>query len=87
MGYCFSPEQKSGITGVMLLSKISLHDYEKLCSLGCLGIEERSDNSNYIYEEFQIHFGCGPERFYEMNLIWKENHPPLKIANLKAFVD
>ena len=34
-----SPGQETGITN-MLFSKTSLHDYEKLCSLDCLGIEE-----------------------------------------------
>ena len=46
-----SPGQETGITN-MLFSKTSLHDYEKLCSLDCLGIEERRDYSNYVYEKF-----------------------------------
>ena len=62
----------------MLFSKTSLHDYEKLCSLDCLGIEERRDDSNYVYEEFQKQLGRGLGGFYETNLIWKDNHPPLK---------
>ena len=32
----------------MLFPKTSLHDYEKLCSLYCLGIKERRDDSNYV---------------------------------------
>ena len=62
----------------MLFSKTSLHDYEKLCNLDCLGIEERRDDSNYAYEEFQKQLGRRPGGFYETNLIWKDNHPPLK---------
>ena len=68
----------------MLFSKTSLHDYEKLCSLHCLGIEERRDDSNYVYEEFQKQLGCGPGSFYEANLIWKDNHPPLKNNKSKS---
>ena len=41
-----SPEQESRVKN-MLLSKTSVHNYEKLCSLYCLGIEERRDDSNY----------------------------------------
>ena len=47
----FSARQVTGITN-MSFSKTLLHDYEKLCSLDCLGIEERLDDINYVYEEF-----------------------------------
>ena len=53
----------------MLFSKTSLHDYEKRCSLDCLGIEERRDNSNYVFEEFKTKLGRGPGGLYETNLI------------------
>ena len=36
----------------MLFSKTSLHDYENLCSLDCLGIEERRDDSNMFTRSF-----------------------------------
>ena len=63
-----SPGQETGITN-MLFSKTSLRDYEKLCSLDCLRIEERRDDSNYVYDEFQNQLGRGPGGFYETNLI------------------
>ena len=72
-----SPGQEAGVTNI-LFSKTSLYDYEKLCSLDCLGIEETRDDNNYVYEEFEKQVGRGPEGFYETNLIWKDNHPPLK---------
>ena len=62
----------------MSFSIISLDDYKKLCSLDYMGIEERSDNSNYVYKEFQKQLGRGPWGFYETNLIWKDYPPPLK---------
>ena len=62
----------------MLFSKTSLHDYEKRCSLDCLGIEERHDSTNYVYKEFQRQLGHGPGYLYETNLSWKDNHPLLK---------
>ena len=43
-----------------------------------MGIEERRDNSIYVYEKLQKQFGRGRGGFYETNLIWKDNHPPLK---------
>ena len=72
-----SSGQETGVTN-MLFSKISLHDYEKLCRLDCLGIEDRLSNNNYVYKEFKKQLGRGPGGFYETNLIWKDNHPPLK---------
>ena len=42
-----SPGQEGEVTN-MLFSKTSLHDYEKLCNLGHLDIEERREDSNYV---------------------------------------
>ena len=64
------PGQETGVLNMLFSSKTSLHDYEKLCSIDCLGIEERRDDSNYVYEEFQKLLGRGPGGFYETNLIW-----------------
>ena len=55
-----------------------MHDYESLCSLDCLGIEEKHQKTNdFVYEEFRKQLGRGPEGYYETNLIWKESHPKL----------
>ena len=72
-----SPGQEDRVIN-MLFSKTSSHDYEKLCRLDSLRIKERWDDSNYVYEEFRKELGRGSEGFYEKNLIWKDNHPPLK---------
>ena len=72
-----SPGQEPRIRN-MLFSKSSLHDYEKLCSLDCLGVEERRDDTNYVFREFQKYIGRGPEGPYETSWIWKDKYPPLK---------
>ena len=51
----------------MLFFKTSLHDYEKLYSLVFLGIEERRDDSNYVYKEFQKQLRRGPGGSYKTN--------------------
>ena len=43
-----------------------------------MGIEERRNDTNYVYEEFQKQLECGPGGFNETNLIWRDNHSPLK---------
>ena len=65
-----STGQETGSTN-MLFSKLSLHDYQKLCSLDCLGIEKWCDDSNYVYDEFQKQLRRGPGGFYETNLVLK----------------
>ena len=62
----------------LLFSKTSLHDYENLCSLDCLGIEEKhSKPDDLVYEKFRKQLHRSPEGFYETGLIWKEDHPHL----------
>ena len=62
-----SPGQETGVAN-MLFSETSLHDYETLCSLDCLGIEERRDDKNYAYEEFKKQLERGPRWFCETDL-------------------
>ena len=61
-----SPAQKTGVAD-MLFSKMSLHYYEIFCSLDCLSIKERRDNSNYVYEKFKKQLERGLGGFYETN--------------------
>ena len=61
-----------------MFTKTSLHDYENLCSLDCLGIEEKHEKNNeFVYGEFRKQLGWDSFGNYETNLIWKDNHPPL----------
>ena len=79
-----SPRKETGFTN-LLFSKTSLHDYEKCFSLNCLSIEERRDDCNYVYEEFEKQLGRAPGRLYQRNLFWKDNHAPLKNKKSKKF--
>ena len=73
-----SPGKENASTNI-LFTKTSLHDYENLCSLDCLGIEEKHEkNSEFVYREFRKELGRDSLGNYETNLIWKENHPPLR---------
>ena len=62
-----------------MFTKTSLHGYENLCSLDYLGIEEKHEKKNeFVYGEFRKQLARDSLRNYEPNLIWKENHPPLR---------
>ena len=68
------PENDSEVTN-LLFSKTSLHDYENLCSLDCLGIEENQVKSDdLVRDKFHKQLGRNSEGYYETNLIWKESH-------------
>ena len=48
-----SPGKENASTNI-LFTKTSLHDYENLCSLDCLGIEEKHEkNNDFVYGEFK----------------------------------
>ena len=61
-----------------LSPKTSKHDYENLCSLDCLGIENNHVKSDdYVYEKFRKQLGRSSDVHYKTSLIWKGNHRPL----------
>ena len=67
----------------MLYSKATVHDYEILCGLDVLGIEENYKKGNIvIYEGFQKQLGRSPERWYERNILSKDAHP--RLSSIKS---
>ena len=59
----------------LLFPKTSLHDYETLCSLACLGTEKNHVKSDDLtYDKSRKQLGCNLEGYYEKVLIWKESH-------------
>lgn len=63
----------------MLLTQTSQSDYEDLCRLDVLGLEDtREYDQSAVYEEFKEQLTRSPEGWYETGLPWKGNHPPLQ---------
>ena len=59
----------------LLFPKTSLHDYENLCSLACLGTEKNHVKSDDLaYDKSRKQLGCNLEGYYEKVLIWKKSH-------------
>ena len=47
--------------------------------VACLEVSEKQDKpDDYIYEKFREELGHGSGGYYEINSMWKENHPPLQ---------
>ena len=53
-------------------------DYEQLCSLDVLGLEDKADrNQQSVYEELKEQLRQSAEGWYETGLLWKHGHEPL----------
>ena len=62
----------------MLLTQTSQADFEKLCRLDALGFANISEHDQVtMYENFKENLRRDPANWYEANLPWKPNHPPL----------
>ena len=62
----------------MLLTQTSQADFEKLCRLDVLGIADSSEHDQTtVYEDFKENLTRDSTGWYEANLPWKPNHPPL----------
>ena len=59
-------------------TQTSVSDYEGLCRLDVLGLEDSPTGDQHIvYEEFREQLKRSPDGWYETGLPWKGNHPPL----------
>ena len=60
----------------MLLTQTSTVDYEELCRLDALVLEDTTEyDQNTVYAEFKEQLTRDPSGWYETDLPWKGNHP------------
>jgi len=72
-----SPGAETNLSSVYL-ARSSSADYEQLCSLDVLGIEDKpAGDQQAVYSEFQEQLVRHSEGWYETGLLWKAGHPPL----------
>ena len=72
-----SPGAETNLSSVYL-TRSSSSDYEQLCSLDVLGLEDRpAGDQQVVYSEFQEQLVRHPEGWYETGLLWKAGHPSL----------
>ena len=72
-----SPGQQVNVNEVFL-TQASSAEYEKLCRLDILGIEDSpTGDQGEVYKEFQEQLQRSSEKWYETTLPWKRNHRPL----------
>ena len=62
----------------MLLTQTSRTDYEELCRLDVLGLEDTDENDQgSVYSEFKEQLVRDNQGWYETGLPWRGNHPQL----------
>lgn len=62
----------------MFLTQTSRVDYEDLCKLDVLGLEDSpSGDQSVVYDEFKEQLRRSEEGWYDTGLPWKGNHAPL----------
>jgi len=72
-----SPGAETNLSSVYL-TRSSSTDYEELCSLDVLGLEDKpAGDQQAVYSKFQERLVRHPEGWYETGLLWKAGHPPL----------
>ena len=72
-----SPGSESDLTN-MFLTQTSAADYEALCRLDVLGLQDHPvGDQDLVFEEFKEQLTRNPQGWYETGLLWKGNHPPL----------
>ena len=72
-----SPGAETNLSSVYL-TRGSSADYEELCSLDVLGLEDKpAADQQAVYNEFQEQLVRQLEGWYEMGLLWKAGHPTL----------
>ena len=69
-----SPGNETDLTN-MLLTQTANCDYERLCRLDVLGIEDSATgDQDVVYEEFKEQLIRHQEGYYESGLPWRANH-------------
>ena len=71
-----SPGQDEMDVNRLYLTHCSALDYEDLCKLDVLGLEEReniTENFDPVFEKFKKQLTRSPEGWYETNLLWKSD--------------
>ena len=71
------PGKEPDLTKI-LLTETSQVDYEKLCQLDVLGLQDRPlGDQEQVRLEFKEQLTRSPEGWYETGLPWRGNHPSL----------
>ena len=78
MGWFIMSPGKEFDQATMLLTQTSYADYEELCRLDVLGLEDVPEHDQYaVHAEFKEQLQRSSAGWYETGLPWRGNHPEL----------
>lgn len=78
------PGAENNLSGVYL-TRSSSADYEQLCNLNVLGLEDKpAGDQQAVYSKFQEQLVCHPDGCYETGLLWKAGPAPSLQPKLKS---
>ena len=78
LGWFIMSPGKEYDNNVMLLTQTSHSDYEELCKLDVLGLQDMTEHDqSVVFDKFKEQLICSPDGWYETTLPWKANHPDL----------
>ena len=75
LGWTMMSAEKEAHTGSVYLTRTSSTDYEQLCSLDVLGLQDRPQGDQQsVCDDFKEQFRRSDEGWYETGLLWKHGH-------------
>ena len=75
LGWTMMSAGKEARMGSVYLTRTSSTDYEQLCSLDVLGLQDKPDGDQQsVYEDFKEQLRRSDEGWYETGLLWKHGH-------------
>lgn len=78
MGWTLMSPGREEAFSPLLTTQSTSTDYEQLCALDVLGLEDAPENDQgIVYQEFKEQLTRNEAGWYEANLPWKGIHPPL----------
>ena len=78
LGWTMMSAGKETNLSSVYLTRTSSADYEQLCSLDVLGLQDRpAGDQRSVYDDFKEQLRRSDEGWYETGLLWKHGHDPL----------
>ena len=75
LGWTMMSAGKEAHMGSVYLTRTSSTDYEQLCSLDVLGLQDRPDGDQQsVYKDFKEQLRRSDQGWYETGLLWKHGH-------------
>lgn len=73
-GWSIMSPRENNIDSIGCLAVNSVADYDNLCALDVLGLEDKTVSNSGVWQEYKEQLTWSTEGWYETTLLWKPNH-------------